>query len=59
MRYRIRRFRDRQGRTYRRQRAADLILDDRRRWQNAHNRRTCEAIAALPTCQPHRKETGQ
>ncbi|MEE1819342.1 hypothetical protein PUR59_30550 [Streptomyces sp. SP18ES09] len=58
MRYRIRRFRDRQERACRRELAAARILDDRRRWQNAHNRRTCDAIAALPTRQP-RKETGQ
>ncbi|MEV4424007.1 hypothetical protein AB0K23_01260 [Streptomyces sp. NPDC049602] len=52
-------FRDRQYRTCMRELAAIRILDDLRRWQNAHNRRTCQALWALPARQPDRKETGQ
>ncbi|TXS22434.1 hypothetical protein EAO70_06125 [Streptomyces sp. adm13(2018)] len=56
---RFKRFRRRQERTYLRQLIGDRILSDLRRWQADHNRRVCDAIAALPTRQPHRKETGQ
>jgi hypothetical protein len=49
-------FRRRQERHCMRQLAAIRILDDLRRWQDAHNRRTCRAIWALPTRQPIRKE---
>ncbi|MEU2073602.1 hypothetical protein [Streptomyces sp. NPDC013489] len=52
-------FRRRQERDCHRTLAAIRILDDLRRWQADHDRRVCDAIAALPTRQPHRKETGQ
>ncbi|GGU84504.1 hypothetical protein GCM10010275_19450 [Streptomyces litmocidini] len=55
----FRRFRRRQERTCSRELAAVRILDDLRRWRDAHNRRTCRAIWQLPTYQPTRKETGQ
>ena len=52
-------FRRRQERACNRTLAAVRILDDLRKWQDAHNRQTCQALWALPTRQPHRKETGQ
>jgi hypothetical protein len=56
---RFRRFRRRQERDCDRELAAIRILDDLRRWQDAHNRRICQAIWALPARTPDRKETGQ
>ncbi|MER7623888.1 hypothetical protein [Streptomyces sp. NPDC126503] len=49
------------SRSDRRQReiAARWILIDLERWQNAHNRRTCEAIWNLPAPQPNRKENNR
>ncbi|MBB4984968.1 hypothetical protein [Streptomyces nymphaeiformis] len=52
-------FRDRQYRTCMRELAAIRILDDLRRWRDAHNRRVCQAIWQLPARTPDRKETGQ
>lgn len=57
------RFRDRQERKLRRHLRGDAamrILADLDRWQASWlTRQTCEALWALPTHQPDRKETGQ